>query len=267
MPDEYQYNLDVPSMLKKILVLVFIIAAVALLSRSPRAVEIGKQFNLNRVCCDLSLPQALRLTWQEAIGGVTFPSEIGQDKWVVARMFPGVTDGFFLDVGSGHGTIGSNTKALEERGWKGICVDPFPVHMEGRTCAMAKEVVSSEAGKVVDFHTHSGLGGIADSLGKWKEEAQKSPAVKLTTVTLADILARENAPHFIHFLSLDIEGAELDALRGVPMDTYRFGAMAIEHNEEEPKRTDLMKFLESHGYRRVHTYRQDDFYAPVQARP
>lgn len=254
-------------MLKKTLMLVFVVTAVAVMARSPRAIEIAKQFNLNRVCCDLSLAQALRLTWQEAIGGVTFPSEIGQDKWVIARMFPGVTDGFFLDVGSGHGTIGSNTKALEERGWKGICVDPFPVHMEGRTCAMVKEVVSSEAGKEVDFHTHSGLGGIADSLGKWKAEAQKSPAVKLTTVTLGDILARENAPRFIHFLSLDIEGAELDALRGVPMETYRFGAMAIEHNEEEPKRTDLMKFLERYGYRRVHTYRQDDFYAPVQARP
>ena len=39
--------------------------------------------------------------------------------------------------------------------------------------------------------------------------------------------------------------------------------MAIEHNEEEPKRTDIIKFLEARGYRRVHTYKQDDFFAPV----
>jgi hypothetical protein len=38
-------------------------------------------------------------------------------------------------------------------------------------------------------------------------------------------------------MSLDIEGAELDALRGLSLDRYRFGAMAIEHNYEEPKRT------------------------------
>ena len=81
-------------------------------------------------------------------------------------------------------------------------------------------------------------------------------------MTLAEILERAKAPAFIHFLSLDIEGAELEALRGIPLDKYRFGAMAIEHNEEEPKRTDILKFLEGHGYRRVHTYRQDDFYAP-----
>jgi FkbM family methyltransferase len=249
-------------MVKRVVVLVFVVGALFVMSRSPRAIEARKQFDINRACCDFSLWQAMRLTAREAIGGVTYPSEIGQDKWVIGRMFPGVTDGFFLDVGSGHGTIGSNTKALEELGWTGICVDPFPTHMEGRTCRMEKVVVSSAAGQVVKFHTHSGLGGIADTLGKWKEEAAKSPAVELTTTTLADVLARNDAPPFIHFLSLDIEGAELEALRAVPFDKYRFGAMAIEHNGEEPKRTDLVTFLESKGYRRVHTFKQDDFFAP-----
>ena len=249
-------------MIKRLVVLIFVVIAVAVMWRSPRVIEARKQFDVNRACCDFSLLQALRLTAREAIGGVTYPSEIGQDKWVIGKMFPGVTDGFFLDVGSGHGTIGSNTKALEALGWKGICVDPFPTYMEGRTCVMEKVVVSSTAGQVVKFHTHSGLGGIADTLGKWKAEAEKSPAVELTTTTLEDVLTRNNAPPFIHFISLDIEGAELDALKGVPFDRYRFGSMAIEHNDEEPKRTDLQKFLGEKGYVRVHTFKQDDFYAP-----
>jgi FkbM family methyltransferase len=249
-------------MMKRLVVLVFVIAALLVMSRSPRVVEARKQFDVNRGCCDFNLLQALRLTAREAIGGVTYPSEIGQDKWVIGKMFPGVTNGFFLDVGSGHGTIGSNTKALEELGWTGICVDPFPTYMEGRTCRIEKVVVSSAAGQVVKFHTHSGLGGIADTLGKWKAEAEKSPAVELTTVTLAEVLEGAGAPGFIHFLSLDIEGAELEALKGVPFDKYRFGAMAIEHNDEEPKRSDLLKFLGERGYTRVHTFRQDDFYAP-----
>ena len=248
-------------MIKRLVVLVSIVVALVVITRSPRYIEARKQFDVNRECCDLSLMQALRLTAREAIGGVTYPSEIGQDKWVIGKMFPGVTGGYFLDVGSGHGTIGSNTKALEDLGWTGICVDPFPTYMEGRTCRMEKVVVSSAAGQVVKFHTHAGLGGIADTLGKWKEEAQKSPAVELTTTTLADVLARNNAPSFIHFISLDIEGAELDALKGIPFDKYRFGAMAIEHNEEEPKRSDLLKFLQERGYQRVHSFKQDDFYA------
>ena len=249
-------------MIKRLVIAMLVLAAVSVAARSPRGIEAHKQFALNRACCDFSLLQTLRMTAREAIGGVTYPSEIGQDKWVLGKVFPGVTNGFFLDVGSGHGTIGSNTKALEDLGWTGICVDPFPTHMDGRTCRMEKVVVSSAAGQIVKFHTHAGLGGIADTLGKWKEEAEKSPAVELTTTTLGAVLAGAGAPSFIHFLSLDIEGAELEALRGMPFDQYRFGAMAIEHNDEEPKRTDILKFLAERGYRRSHSFRQDDFYVP-----
>jgi hypothetical protein len=249
-------------MRKSFLIPVFIVAALAAIVISPRGVEARKQLAANLECCDLSIPQAVSVTFRQTLGGPSYPSQIGQDKWVIFKMFPGVTNGFFLDVGSGHGTIGSNTKALEELGWTGICVDPFPTHMEGRTCRMEKVVVSSVAGQIVKFHTHYGLGGIADTLGKWKKEAEKSPAVELTTTTLGELLARTHAPSYIHFLSLDIEGGELEALKGVPFDKYRFGAMAIEHNDEEPKRSNLLKFLGEKGYQRVHSYLQDDFYAP-----
>ena len=237
-----------------------LIAVAAFLS--PRGQAFAERLAENRRCCQLPLTRAFLIALQESQGNPPYPSEIGQDKWVAEVMFPGVSEGVFLDVGSGHGQIGSNTRALEERGWTGICVDPFPVAMEGRTCQMVTEVVSNESGKRIKFHTHDGLGGIADTLGKWKDEASKAPAVEMTTVTLAEVLERAKAPAFIHFLSLDIEGAELDALRGLPFDKYRFGAMAIEHNEEEPKRSDIVAFLAARGYRRVHTYKQDDFFAP-----
>lgn len=208
------------------------------------------------------MPLAVKLTFEEEVYG-RYPSQIGQDKWVLFRAFPGVTDGFFLDVGSGDGTVHSNSKALEARGWKGICVDPFPTHMEDRTCQVFKDVVWSVPGHTVRFHTQGELGGVADTLGKWKAAVEAAPVVELRTVTLGEILERSRAPSFIHFMSLDIEGAELEALRGLPFDRYRFGAMAIEHNEEEPKRTDILNFLAERGYRRVFTKLQDDFYAPV----
>lgn len=245
-----------------LILLVLVIAVFAAFQPSVR--QVRREFLANRACCDFPLSTALHVTAREAFGSATYPSEIGQDKWVLWRMFPRVTNGYFLDVGSGHGTIGSNTKALEDAGWTGICVDPFPTHMEGRTCRMVREVVTSVPGEVVRFHTHEGLGGIADSLGKWKDEASKSPVVELTTTTLGHVLDDAHAPSFIQFLSVDIEGAELEALKGIPFDRYRFGAMAIEHNDEEPKRSDILKFLDALGYRRVHSYRQDDFYAPKE---
>jgi FkbM family methyltransferase len=245
------------------IVLIAVVGLGAVAWHSQAGMHARDTFYTNRHCCDLSMTTALTVTVDQEIYGTRYPSQIGQDKWVLFRMFAGVTDGFFLDVGSGEGTVGSNSKALEARGWKGICVDPFPAHMADRTCQVFKDVVWSVSGHTVKFHTQGELGGVADTLGMWKETASAAPVVELRTVTLAEILERSRAPSFIHFLSLDIEGAELEALRGLPFDRYRFGAMAIEHNEEEPKRTDIVKFLDARGYRRVFTRLQDDFFAPI----
>jgi FkbM family methyltransferase len=197
---------------------------------------------------------------------VHYPSQIGQDKWVLYAVFPGVTDGFFLDIGSADGYKISNTVALEQRGWRGVCVDPFPTNMQGRTCQMLKEVVFSEAGRMVEFQASGEIGGISDTLGALKADAMKSATVTFTTTTLADILRRTNAPKFIHFISLDIEGAELEALKAFPFDTYRVGAFAIEHNYEEPKRSQIRERLGAHGYVRSHSWEQDDFYQPSRGR-
>ena len=220
----------------------------------------------NRRCCQLSFMQNLQVTLDELRGLTEYSSEIGQDKWVLEKVFPDVTNGYFVDIGSGHGTIGSNSRTLEERGWTGVCIDPFPVHMEGRTCRMFKEVVFSKAGLVMAFHTAGGVGGIADTLGQWNVEAARAPTVSVTTVTLDDILARAGAPPFIHFMSLDVEGAELEALRAFSFDRYRVGAWTIEHNREEPKRSQIVALLAQHGYLRVNEWHQDDFFVPADAR-
>ncbi len=246
-----------------VLILGFVMAG--FVWRSAPVIKARDSLYTNRVCCDLSLARALMVTFHERVGGRRFPSQIGQDKWVIYRMFPGVNDGFFLDVGSADGTMNSNSKALEERGWKGVCIDPFPTNMSDRTCQMFTNVVWSVSGHTVRFHTQGELGGVADTLGStWKNTVSKAPVVELKTVTLAEILARANAPSYIHFMSLDIEGAELEALRGLPLDKYRFGAIAIEHNEEEPKRTEVLNYLAARGYERVHTRLWDDFFAPKE---
>jgi hypothetical protein len=226
-----------------------------------------ERFVENRNCCQLSVLENLRVTHGEVFGETEYPSEIGQDKWVLEKVFPGVTDGYFVDVGSGHGTIGSNTLALERRGWRGICVDPFPTYMEGRTCQVFEEVVFSESGRVMDFRTAGGLGGLEATLGAWNTKAAQAPVVQFTTVTLRELLDRAGSPGFVHFVSMDIEGAELEALRAFPFDRIRVGAWAIEHNREEPKRSGIRALLASKGYRHSHAWKQDDFYLPDPASP
>ena len=245
------------------------VAAVVLLSVATAAgyfgMRVGRSFQLNQMCCQIYQRHNFEISVRERLGLLTFPSQIGQDRWVAEKVFRGVTNGYFLDVGSADGFVNSNTWALEQRGWKGICVDPFPANMGGRTCQMFREAVDGEGGHKVQFKAAGELGGISNHLDRWKDVVKDAKTVELTTVTLRDILQRAQAPSFIHFLSLDIEGAELEALRGFPFDQHKLGSIAIEHNDEEPKRTQIELLLKSQGYTKAHTWMQDDFYLPSMA--
>jgi len=250
---------------KSAVVVVVLLGCVSIVS-GVLGVARGIRKKINQMCCLVPRGRNIVLSIEETLGFVSFPSQIGQDRWVSETVFPGVTNGFFLDVGSWDGTIDSNTKALEQKGWTGICIDPFPKNMQGRTCKMFKEVVHSQSGKRVVFRQSGALGGIEDTLGRWKESTENTRTIELTTVTLAEILETAKAPRFIHFVSLDIEGAELEALRGFPFDRYQIGALTVEHNFEEPKRHDIEVLMKSHGYRRVHSWLQDDFYLPAESK-
>jgi hypothetical protein len=37
----------------------------------------------------------------------------------------------------------------------------------------------------------------------------------------------------------------------------------VEHNFEEPKRSQIQELMKSHGYERTHSWYQDDFYMPI----
>ncbi|SRR5579871_253051 len=236
------------------------LATVAILS-AWAGWTLGRQLQANWWCCELPRSRNWPISLGEVLHLVRFYSQIGQDKWVIEIAYPRVRGAYFVDVGSGDGIDGSNTKALEERGWTGVCIDPFPSNMQTRTCRVFKEVVSDTAGKRVKFRASGAIGGIEDSLGRWKAMADSAaPQVEFTTTTLGDILDRAQAPRFIHYVSLDIEGAEYDALRGFPFDRYTMGILDVEHNYEEPKRANIAALLQAHGYRFVRSWLQDDFY-------
>jgi len=250
--------------MKRTLVVALFAAAAAGLGGTWLGAHIGRRYEKNWECCAMPRGHNMIVSAKETFGLLRFPSQIGQDRWVAETIFPGVTNGYFLDVGSADGFFNSNTWALERRGWTGICVDPFPSNTAGRTCRLFKEPVDAVAGRQIEFKSAGETGGISDYLGQGKAAVASAPTVRLTTTTLGDILQRAHAPSFIHFMSLDIEGAELQALEGFPFARYALGAMAIEHNYEEPKRSSIERLLKSHGYVRVRTLMQDDFYLSAE---
>ena len=203
---------------------------------------------------------SLYLDLKDFVGLEKFYSQLGQDKWILGKVYPGVTDGFFVDIGAWDAEIDSNTKALEGRGWKGICVEPFPRNWNERTCQLFQEVVYSKKGEVVRFRQADILGGIDEHIGHHKAEVASSPIVELTTTTIGDVLDRAKAPKFIHYISIDTEGSEFEILKALPFSEYTVGAFSIEHNSEEPKRQQIRTLLEAHGYRFARVQLVDDWY-------
>ncbi|KAK9918973.1 hypothetical protein WJX75_008386 [Coccomyxa subellipsoidea] len=116
---------------------------------------------------------------------------------------------FYLDVGSNDGEELSNTKALDDQGWKGICVDPFPKNFEKRTCNLHRRAVASSK-RNVTFVIADVLSGITDHLDTFKEATKDSDRVVLETALLHDLLEESNAPPFIDYFSLDTEGTLLE---------------------------------------------------------
>lgn len=234
------------------------------------AFRVGQAWARNSILSELTygypspffrLPRHQRLS-VSLKGAFTFHAAGSQDQWIAQVVYPDVRDGYYVDVGSGDGARNSNTKVLDDLGWNGICIDPFPTNMDQRTAKLFKEVVYSEVGHKVQFRDAGFVGGIEDHLDHTKgwEAVREAQTVEFTTTTLDDILSRADAPDYIHYMSIDIEGAELEALKGLSLSRYKIGAFTIEHNSEEPKRSQIQSLLERQGYRKVCSFARDDFY-------
>merc|ERR1711920_999766 len=97
-------------------------------------------------------------------------SQGDQDKWL-ARLFGTTYRGYYLDIGAHDGVIISNTQALDERGWQGVCVEPLPTNFKKRSCKVYRTVLTNRTGDYVTFKdctirgTDGGDGGLSGIKG------------------------------------------------------------------------------------------------------
>jgi hypothetical protein len=98
---------------KAILSMIAVLLVAVALGSGFVGLKRGARYQINAECCQISPSRSLVVSAKEILGLATFYSQMGQDRWVSEAVFPGVKNGFFLDVGSGDGTLISNTKALE----------------------------------------------------------------------------------------------------------------------------------------------------------
>jgi FkbM family methyltransferase len=162
------------------------------------------------------------------------------DRWIVESVFPGLRGGYFVEAGAGGGMHSSATYVLEtELGWNGICVEPvqqwYDLLVKTRACETDSRCLWSRSDESVPFTHFAGFtarSGIT-AVNKNLEDERWMPAseapVEKRTVTLHDLLSVHGAPLTVHYMCLDIEGAERSVLEVFDFgNPYRILAVSIE---------------------------------------
>lgn len=193
-----------------------------------------------------------RITESEAGISEKMFSQIGQDAWVLSRI---AGPGYFVDIGATNGIEKSNTYALELAGWKGLCVEPNPeFYIDltiNRKCSLSSMAVYKESGIELDLIMAGEFSSLLPYVNEdhhYRERAGKS-IHKVQTITLDQLLAINDVPNRIDYLSLDTEGAELEILESFSW-SYDIQLITIEHNNSKNKEP-LAALLESKGYKKA----------------
>lgn len=177
---------------------------------------------------------------------------------ILARALAHVPIGFYLDIGAYHPEDCSVTKHFYDQGWRGVNVEPsrrlFPRFLEERPRDVNIEAaVSDQDGHRIPFYDFDDqISTTVPAFAAQHEEDGRfhlKARYEVPTITLAEI-CRHHAPGTayrpgpIHFLKLDVEGAEAAALKGMDFGTWRPWILIIE--AAEPNHPERPSFKEWH---------------------
>ena len=184
---------------------------------------------------------------------------------LVAAFFGG-TKGFFVEVGANDPHARSQTLHLERAGWTGILIEPQPDLAEQlrtmRTGKVFAVACSSpeHAGCTMPLH----VAGPLSSLDREHMAPGAAPerVIEVPIRTLDSLLDEADAPKPLDFLSIDVEGHEIEVLRGFDIVRWRPRLILLEDHV-----ADLAKhrFLKSAGYRLIRRYENNGWYVPANA--
>jgi FkbM family methyltransferase len=226
------------------------------------------------------VPPGIVHLWRRARGQRTTRKALNQLDDALVDILP-LTAGYYLEMGANDGIQQSNTYWLEvERGWRGMLIEPsLNRYFELRANRSETNDFACVACVAFDYPhefvklSYADLMTTAPDLSTELPDAaahvasaqEHLPAHQETVVfgalarPLQAVLDDAGAPATIDFFSLDVEGAELEVLKGVDHDRTRFRHLLVETRSPD-KVTEL---LAGHGYRRraqlsVHDYLFED---------
>ena len=177
--------------------------------------------------------------------------------------------GFFVDVGCNEPKIGSQTWHLESIGWRGILIEPQPEtaqklreqrHATVFACACSSPL---NAGKILPFQV-AGPSGIHSSLNLdfFVAGTRKGSIIDVPVRTLDDLLTEADAPQVIDLLAIDVEGHEMEVLKGFTFSRWRPRLILI---EDLVLNRQLHRLLRFHGYKWVRRTGLNSWYVPTDS--
>lgn len=153
---------------------------------------------------------------------------------ILWRALSHVEKGFYVDVGAQHPLKDSVTRAFYERGWRGINIDPVPAWQGLLAVDRPDDVnlqvaVGAAEGEAVFYEVdETGLSTMDARLAA--QYSSEGRLVRMSTVEVRtlDSIIEEFAPADIHFLKIDVEGAESEVLAGISFRRHRPWVVVVE---------------------------------------
>ncbi len=181
----------------------------------------------------------------------------------LVRAFFDRPSGYFVEVGANDPQAGSQTWHLEQLGWNGILIEPQPelaarLRQARRAQVFAVACSSPEkSGKLVSFYLAGPMSSV--DRGAMAPGAQPDTVIEVPARTLDDVLTEANAPTPLDFVSVDVEGHEIDVLRGFAFGRWQPRLILLEDHVGDLRKH---RFLTAAGYRLVRRTGHNGWYVP-----
>ncbi len=190
-------------------------------------------------------------------------SQFGEDN-LIWEYFERKTTGFFVEVGANDPKLLSQSWSLEEQGWQGILIEPqssccVRLRQERKRSRVFQVACSAPGnkGKAVFYLSHDeARSTLEQHMNDTKVVYHNTEEVEV--VTLDEVLSQAGNPK-IDFLSIDVEGTELEVLQGFDLRRHQPGLILV---EDDVHSLILHRYLSSHAYRLVKRTGCNNWYVP-----
>ncbi|MCQ8278417.1 FkbM family methyltransferase [Acetobacteraceae bacterium KSS8] len=185
------------------------------------------------------------------------------------RIFGGTAEGVFVDVGAADPRMENDCKALYDRGWSGINIEPNPSLLQRLLDERPRDqsfgcALSDSDGQQTYFEVQgTGLSTLDAVEAQRCRDNGWTVVEHMTAVRTLRVVLEEAGIVRVDFLKVDVEGWEERVLRGNDWSRIRPSVVMVEATlPERPERreTGIEAFLAAQGYRRAHFDGLNDFY-------